>query len=56
MTALFGYYDEAGHEKQVEQENFGHRQHSSKMMTDVDRCAYIFPWWIQHVVPSKRVS
>ncbi|KAF5448092.1 hypothetical protein F2P56_028657 [Juglans regia] len=37
MTALFGYYDEAGHEKQVEQENLGHRRHSSKMMTDVDR-------------------
>ncbi|XP_059446277.1 zinc finger CCCH domain-containing protein 5 isoform X1 [Corylus avellana] len=37
MAALFGYSDEAGYEKQVEQENLGQRRYSSKMSTD-DRC------------------
>jgi hypothetical protein len=41
MAALFGYSDEAGYEKQVEQENLGLQRYSSKMSTD-DRCAYSF--------------
>ncbi|XP_062176423.1 zinc finger CCCH domain-containing protein 5 [Alnus glutinosa] len=34
MAALFGYSDEAGYEKQVEQENLGLQRYSSKMSTD----------------------
>lgn len=41
MAALFGYSDEAGYEKQVEQENLGLQRYSSKMSSD-DRCAYSF--------------
>lgn len=42
MASLFGYSDEVGYQKEVEQENLGQLRHSRKRLTDVDRCAYTF--------------
>nr|XP_023904779.1 zinc finger CCCH domain-containing protein 5 isoform X2 [Quercus suber] len=37
MASLFGYSDEVGYQKEVEQENLGQLRHSRKRLTDVDR-------------------
>ncbi|XP_065624960.1 zinc finger CCCH domain-containing protein 16 [Quercus suber] len=36
MASLFGYSDEVGYQKEVEQENLGQLRHSRKRLTDVD--------------------
>ncbi|XP_030955491.1 zinc finger CCCH domain-containing protein 5 isoform X2 [Quercus lobata] len=37
MASLFGYSDEVGYQKEVEQESLGQLRHSRKRLTDVDR-------------------
>ena len=40
MTALFGYSDEYGFEKQVDQDNVGPRRNSNKFSAYSDRCRF----------------
>ncbi|KAK4856537.1 hypothetical protein QYF36_018521 [Acer negundo] len=51
MTALFGYSDEYGYEKQVDQDNVGPRRNSNKFSaySDRHRCRRSRSWEMDHV-------